>query len=239
MRLPWLTKRSFEDSSRTSPGIISPAASLMMSPGTKSRSGISLAAPSRTTVAVTWIMAFSFSAAAVRPGFLPEAEAHAQHHHGRHHRAGARVACKKGNCRQSRQQDHQRVADDFQNADGPALLPLLRDLIRTRRARPFFGLRLRQAVQRRSQVPEQFVRRPSGRRRGLQAKHEYSGSSSSLEWARSGEPVARRSLAPAVPALSTKVSAVLSASGVVIVFLVLEISSLVFTMVKLIETAQF
>ena len=64
VRLPWLTKRSFEDSSRTSPGIISPAASLMMSPGTKSRRGISLAAPSRTTVAVTWIMAFSFSAAA-------------------------------------------------------------------------------------------------------------------------------------------------------------------------------
>ena len=64
VRLPWLTKRSFEDSSRTSPGIMSPAASLMMSPGTKSRSGISRAAPSRTTVAVTWIMALSFSAAA-------------------------------------------------------------------------------------------------------------------------------------------------------------------------------
>ena len=64
MRLPWLTKRSFEVSSRTSPGIMSPAARLMMSPGTRSRSGISLAAPSRTTVAVTWIMALSFSAAA-------------------------------------------------------------------------------------------------------------------------------------------------------------------------------
>ncbi len=64
MRLPWLTKRSFDVSSRTSPGIISPAARLIMSPGTSSRSGISRAAPSRMTVAVTWIMALSFSAAA-------------------------------------------------------------------------------------------------------------------------------------------------------------------------------
>ena len=64
VRLPWLTKRSLEESTRTSPGIMSPADSLMMSPGTRSRSGISFAAPSRTTVAVTWIMAFSFAAAA-------------------------------------------------------------------------------------------------------------------------------------------------------------------------------
>ena len=99
----------------------------------------------------------------VRPGFLPEAEPHAQHHHTCHHGAGARVACKEGNRRQSRQQDHQRVADDFQKADGPALLPLLRDLIRTRRARPLFGLSLRQASQRRSQVPEQcFAVLPGG-----------------------------------------------------------------------------
>ena len=85
VRLPWLTKRSFEDSSRTSPGIMSPAASLTMSPGTKSRSGISLAAPSRTTVAVTWIMALSFSCGGIRPGFLPEAQSHTQRHHNRHH----------------------------------------------------------------------------------------------------------------------------------------------------------
>ncbi len=64
VRLPWLTKRSFEASTRTSPGIMSPADSLIMSPGTRSRSGISLAAPSRRTVAVTWIMALSFAAAA-------------------------------------------------------------------------------------------------------------------------------------------------------------------------------
>jgi hypothetical protein len=64
VRLPWLTKRSLEESTRTSPGIMSPADSLMMSPGTKSRSGISPALPSRMTVAVTWIMALSLAAAA-------------------------------------------------------------------------------------------------------------------------------------------------------------------------------
>ncbi len=64
VRLPWLTKRSLAVSIRTSPGIMSPAANWIMSPGTRSRSGISLALPSRTTVAVTWIMAFSFAAAA-------------------------------------------------------------------------------------------------------------------------------------------------------------------------------
>ena len=36
----------------------------MMSPGTRSRRGISCGLPSRTTVAVTWIIALSFAAAA-------------------------------------------------------------------------------------------------------------------------------------------------------------------------------
>ena len=43
VRVPWLTKRSLEVSTRTSPGIMSPAERLMMSPGTRSRSGISFA----------------------------------------------------------------------------------------------------------------------------------------------------------------------------------------------------
>ena len=42
---------------------MSPAASLTMSPGTSSASGISWAVPSRITVAVTLIMALSFAAA--------------------------------------------------------------------------------------------------------------------------------------------------------------------------------
>jgi len=43
---------------------MSPADRLMMSPGTRSRRGISCGLPSRTTVAVTWIIALSFAAAA-------------------------------------------------------------------------------------------------------------------------------------------------------------------------------
>ena len=43
---------------------MSPADRSMMSPGTRSRSGISCGLPSRTTVAVTWIIALSFAAAA-------------------------------------------------------------------------------------------------------------------------------------------------------------------------------
>src|SRR6516165_3885329 len=49
--------------SRTSPGTMSPAESFTTSPGTRSRSGISLALPSRTTVAVTVIIALSLAAA--------------------------------------------------------------------------------------------------------------------------------------------------------------------------------
>ena len=43
---------------------MSPADKLMMSPGTRPRRGISWGLPSRTTVAVTWIIALSFAAAA-------------------------------------------------------------------------------------------------------------------------------------------------------------------------------
>jgi hypothetical protein len=63
VRLPCTMKRSFAESTRTSPGIMSPAESLMTSPGTRSRSGISFGAPSRSTVAVTWFMALSLAAA--------------------------------------------------------------------------------------------------------------------------------------------------------------------------------
>ena len=163
VRLPWLTKRSLEESTRTSPGIMSPADSLMMSPGTRSRSGISFASPSRMTVAVTWIMALSFAAA-----------------------ASARASCTKRSVTLSttmaaitvparaspvaneiadrvRQQDHQRVADDFQQADEPALPALLRHFIRPGRARALFGLRLRQARRSRPQGLEQlFAVLPGG-----------------------------------------------------------------------------
>jgi len=131
-------------------------------------------------------MAFSFSAAESAGLPARNGSPHSALPHTQHHRAGACVARKKRNCRQSRKQDHQRVAD-ISERDEPCLLPLLCDLIWTRRACPLLGLSLRQTLERRSQVPEQLLRRPSGRHRGLRAKHEYSGSSSSLgSGARSG-----------------------------------------------------
>ena len=92
VRLPWLTKRSLEESTRTSPGIMSPAESLIMSPGTKSLSGISFAVPSRRTVAVTWIMALSFAAAASARASCTKRSVDTEHHHGCHHGSGARVS---------------------------------------------------------------------------------------------------------------------------------------------------
>ena len=142
---------------------MSPAASLMMSPGTKSRSGISLASPSRTTVAVTWIMALSFAAA-----------------------ASARASCKKRSATLSTtmaaitvparaspvaKETADKVASRitsglrmiFRRRIEPALPALLRHLIRTRRARALFGFRLRQARGSRPQDLEQlFAVLPGG-----------------------------------------------------------------------------
>ncbi len=61
---PWMTNRSLAETSRTSPGIMSPAASLTTSPGTTWLTGTSVGRPSRRTVAVTLIIALSFAAAA-------------------------------------------------------------------------------------------------------------------------------------------------------------------------------
>ena len=63
VRLAWIENRSLELTTRTSPGIMSPAESLITSPGTKSLSGISRGWPSRITVAVTLIIALSLAAA--------------------------------------------------------------------------------------------------------------------------------------------------------------------------------
>ena len=59
----WITNRSFATSMRTSAGIMSPAASVTTSPGTSWDTAISWGCPSRVTVAVTEIMAFSLAAA--------------------------------------------------------------------------------------------------------------------------------------------------------------------------------
>ena len=64
VRLAWLMNRSFAESTRTSAGIMSPAAKTTTSPGTICSRGISRCRPSRTTVAVMLIIALSFAAAA-------------------------------------------------------------------------------------------------------------------------------------------------------------------------------
>ena len=61
--------------SRTSPGIMSPAASLTTSPGTSSLSGISRGWPSRTTVAVTLDHGLELGGGVVGPRFLDETQA--------------------------------------------------------------------------------------------------------------------------------------------------------------------
>ena len=53
VRLDWLTNRSRAVNSRTSAGIMSPAATMTTSPGTTSRNGISRGSPSRRTSTVT------------------------------------------------------------------------------------------------------------------------------------------------------------------------------------------
>ena len=63
VRLDWITNRSLQETRRRSAGIMSPAARRTTSPGTRWPSGISRAWPSRTTVAVTLIMALSLAAA--------------------------------------------------------------------------------------------------------------------------------------------------------------------------------
>ena len=60
---PWITNRSLAWTTRTSPGIMSPAVSWTTSPGTRCETAISWAAPSRSTVAFTEIIALSFAAA--------------------------------------------------------------------------------------------------------------------------------------------------------------------------------
>ena len=59
----WMMNKSFAAISRTSPGIMSPADNFTTSPGTSCCSGISFCCPSRSTVAVTLIIALSLAAA--------------------------------------------------------------------------------------------------------------------------------------------------------------------------------
>ena len=71
----------------------------MMSPGTRSRSGISLALAIPNDGGGHVDHGLELRRRRVRPGLLQEAEPDTEHHHGRHHGSGARVAGSEGNRR--------------------------------------------------------------------------------------------------------------------------------------------
>ena len=92
---------------------MSPAASCTTSPGTRWPSGNSRGCPSRTTVAVTLIMALSFVGGVAGPRFLKKPQADPQNDHDQHHGRSAGIVIRVapiGNDRQHQQQDHQGVA---------------------------------------------------------------------------------------------------------------------------------
>jgi hypothetical protein len=67
VRVAWSTKRSLDSRIVESPGMRSPASSTTTSPGTTSATGTSISFESRSTVALTWTMASSFSTASAAP----------------------------------------------------------------------------------------------------------------------------------------------------------------------------
>ena len=103
----------------------------MMSPGTRSRSGISARLAVAEDGGGDVNHGLELGGGGVGAGFLDEAEGDAQDDHGSHDGAGAGVAGGEGNRREDGQQDYQGVADNFQEADEPALGAFLRDFIRT------------------------------------------------------------------------------------------------------------
>lgn len=129
----------------TSPGIMSPAANLTMSPRHQIPQGYLLGRTVPDNGRGHVDHGLEFLCGRIGPGFLKKAQSAAQDYHERHHRPGARVACQERHAGQECEQDYQRVADNFRNTDRPALFALLRDLIWSLRTRPLFGLDLREA----------------------------------------------------------------------------------------------
>jgi len=85
--VPWLTNRSFADRIRTSPGIMSPADRLMMSPGTRSRRGsLGLAITDHSGGHVDHGLELRGSRTCT--SFLQESERDAEHDHASHDASG-------------------------------------------------------------------------------------------------------------------------------------------------------
>ena len=146
MRLAWLTKRSLEESSahvagdHVAGGELDDVAGHQVAE--RDLSGRAIAHDGGGDVD----HGLELGGGGVGAGFLQEAEADAEDHHHGHDGAGARVAGRRRKPPKGRQQNHQRVAGHFQQADEPALLAFLRDFVRARGARAFFSLGLRQAL---------------------------------------------------------------------------------------------
>ena len=147
-----MMNKSLAAISRTSPGIMSPADSFTMSPGTSCWSGISFGWPSRTTVAVTLIIALSLAAALSARVSCTKRSDTPRTTIDQHHRAAARnVAGGVGEDGQDRQQDHQRIADGDPKPVQPLVLPFLRDLVGAVLLQPRRRFFLAQAGRRRAQ----------------------------------------------------------------------------------------
>ena len=129
----------------------------MMSPGTRSRRGISrgIAVPNHCSRHVDHRLELRSGGAGAR--LLEEAQRDAQHDHARHDASGAWVAGSKGNRGKCREQNDQRIAKDDQQTEEPAALPFLRNYIRSRLSRPVFGLPLRQTFAGGAQRTKQFI----------------------------------------------------------------------------------
>ncbi len=86
-----VTNRSFAATMRTSAGIMSPAASSTMSPGTSCETAISWGVPSRIDGGGDRDHGLELGRCAVGLGFLDEFQPHAQSDHERHHDPRPRV----------------------------------------------------------------------------------------------------------------------------------------------------
>ena len=121
VRVAWMTNRSLAERSRTSPGIMSPAESFTMSPGTSCCSGISSGLAVADDRGGDADHRLELGGGRVGAGLLHEAQGHAQHHHQQHHRAGPEIAGRERKDRQHGQQDDQRVAGgDIQARSQPS-----------------------------------------------------------------------------------------------------------------------
>ena len=109
VRADWLTKKSLAEMSRRSAGMMDPAVSTTISPGTSSFIGISISLPSRRTDAGGLDHRLQLLHGFARTGFLKIAQEHAQDDHDAHHDGGAQIAHGVGHERNDEELDDERI----------------------------------------------------------------------------------------------------------------------------------